>query len=72
MKVKNYYPSQDQNDQATLIVYESGSSGHVKEVGCEFPPMSKLESIKRVKVGSKANDWAMGATTYFCEDAAKN
>lgn len=41
--IQNHYPHGNENSETTLIVYESGESGHTKEILCMFPPDFQLD-----------------------------
>jgi len=70
--VQSYYPHENENTQVTLIVYEKGESGHVKEVLCLFPPGFQLQGdsehgwtgIRKVRVEGVAQEFAYGKIGY--------
>jgi len=42
-KIISHYPHGHSNSETTLIVYESGDSGHTKSILCLFPPDFQLD-----------------------------
>jgi hypothetical protein len=70
--VQGYYPHENENTQVTLILYEKGESGHVKEVLCLFPPGFQLQGdsehgwtgIRRVRIKGVAQEFAYGRIGY--------
>lgn len=73
--VSSHYPHHNENTQTTLIVYERGDSGHVKEVLCIFPPDFKLEGneekgwsgIKKVRIKGAAERFMFNQVGYYAE-----
>ena len=70
--VQSYYPHDTENTQVTLVVYEKGESGHVKEMLRLFPPGFQLQGdsehgwtgIRRVRVKGVAQEFAYGKVGY--------
>jgi len=73
--ISSHYPHAQRDSQTTLVVYREGSSGHVREILCHFPPGLSLPrdetgawgGIKRVRVGAVAQEYAFGEVGYICE-----
>ena len=73
--IESHYHHENQNSETSLIVYEKGNSGHVKEIFCRFPPGFKLSGsnetgwsgIEKVRVGKEAEKYLFGRQSYHCE-----
>lgn len=65
--VESHYEHKNENSQTQLIIYVSGSSGHVEKLFCEFAPGVKVEGIKRVRKKGKARKWQLGSVSYYCD-----
>ena len=65
--IKSHHPYALQNSQTTLILYNKGRSGHVKEVLCQFPPNTDISNLERVEVKGISQKYAFGVVGYFCD-----
>jgi hypothetical protein len=67
--IESHYPHENGNSETTLIIYLKGSSGHVDEILCQFPPNQKVtaDNIKKVQVKEISNKYMFGAVGYFCD-----
>lgn len=74
-RIVNHYPSNDDNSQTELIVYEQDSE-HVRNVVCLFPPSLVLSGsnemgwsgLNTVKIDEQpAREYVFGQVGYYCE-----
>lgn len=72
--LRSHYPQKNGNSQTYVTVWQSGKSGHIKEVLCAFPPDQQLTGsnetgwtgISKIEVGQKYEEFLMGETSYLC------
>lgn len=73
-EIRNHYPQQGDNSQTSITVWQSGKSGHVKEILCAFPPDLQLtgsnetgwSGVSKVQVGQKYEEFMFGEVSYLC------
>lgn len=72
--IESHHPQKNDNSETHVIVWEKGSSGHVKKVFCAFSPDVKLTGsndsgwtgIKKIRVGKQYEEYMFSKESYYC------